>query len=496
MFKITKKYKSHLSKLLIFAIVLSLAGCGKAKSPLEKVMPYYADRVYNEIDLMPSNGKILTRARVELVDLTQQYYDEKDIMSADDTSTDEEKAEYIGKIMTMGWNLKVMMNKLSSYTDDDLKAYKKLKKDRNTLKFLKENDYNDKDGLDDYYFVIDYPVDKSMQNDYSQYFATNSNILMSNPLEETVDTSELSNAEESPEEEESTISRDSSVIETDLVEDVLSETASQNEIVIENEVIASSSDIEENTTEQTYHFIENDKSNTERNIHLDLIDDKYYELDFNLYKPVTITPEQFESLEVGDTIDLEMQQINKRFQNKTYSFEKTATNSFILKDMRVDENDEPVLDDDGKQIEDTYNFAFYENLAKTKYTLYFLRLDPYYMGENPEEGAYPIRVNYFVETRKFRVLKGAKASYTASQAFLAYSQYNDLNNSVYATIEDYYDNHYYGISNVASRQGEDIRKAYDTYQARNVFLEAIFGNRIFFNDKGYVTGMHFEEASQ
>ena len=86
------------------------------------------------------------------------------------------------------------------------------------------------------------------------------------------------------------------------------------------------------------------------------------------------------------------------------------------------------------------------------------------------------------------------ASHTESQAYLAFNQYNELNNAVYATIEDYYDNRYYGISNVTSTSGDDIRKAYDAYQARNIFIDGIYGNRIYFNSKGYITGMHFEMA--
>ena len=526
MFKCAKNIKAKISLVLVVALLASLTACGQQGTPLEKVMPNFQSRVYDQTDLMSANGKILTRARVELVTMTQDYYDKNEIISAPDSSTDEEKADFIAKIMTMGWNLKVMQNKLSTYTDNDLKAYNRLKKDRATLKFLKQNGYDDKDGLDDYYFVISYPEAKEEDQFDPENMGEGKEVTFTQEEMESMGYTEnfperlaayrasqsqaleeSRRAKESEEALESAIDRDHSEVadtETTTAADASSDQEVTTEAAVSNDTqadAAASSDEQVETaqmvdslTGQTYSFIDNTVDTT-KNEYLDMVDDKYYNVEFNLYKPVIITPEQYNSLEVGDTIDLEMQEISKRDSNKTYTFTKKATNSFIVTETRKDEEGNPVLDDEEKEIEDTYEFAFLPNRDSSKYKLYYLARDNYMPpveGEEPQ--VYPVKIHTFAEKRTFRVLKGARCSHTESQAYLAFNQYNELNNSVYATIEEYYDNHYYGINNVMAKQGGDIRKAYDEYQARNVFMEAIYGNRIFFNDKGYVTGMHYEMA--
>ena len=523
MFKCTKVNKSRIALLLVVSMMLSLTACGKAQTPLEKVMPYYSDRVYNELDLMNQNGKILTRARMELVQSTQDYYDANEILSKPDNFTDEEKSTFVANIMTMGWNLKVMQSKLSTYTDDMLKKYNRLPKDRATLKFLKQHGYNDKDGLTDYYFMINYPEDDSMQDPYAMYenMATGSQVTFTQEeLEsmgytedfeerlqaqrEAAESSRLAEEMENVESIEGEIGRDGfSVNETsanetaaesttgDVVEDGVhldseSSTAAGTASAETQETYETG--MYQDATGQTYQFIDN-RVSEEKNIHLDLIKDSYYEIEFNLFESVTITADQFHSLEVNDTIDLDVQDYNDPYSVKKYTFTKTATNSFVTKEM--------VKDAEGNEKEEEMEFAFLPNRNETIFKLYFLRKEEQPMfgpeGE-PEVSIIPIKVRKFVEKRKFRVLKGAMASHTESQAYLAFNQYNELNNAVYATIEDYYDNRYYGISNVTSTSGDDIRKAYDAYQARNIFIDGIYGNRIYFNPKGYITGMHFEMA--
>ena len=522
MFKCTKVNKSRIALLLVVSMMLSLTACGKAQTPLEKVMPYYSDRVYNELDLMNQNGKILTRARMELVQSTQDYYDANEILSKPDNFTDEEKSTFVANIMTMGWNLKVMQSKLSTYTDDMLKKYNRLPKDRATLKFLKQHGYNDKDGLTDYYFIINYPEDDSMQDPYAMYenMATGSQVTFTQEeLEsmgytedfeerlqaqrEAAESSRLAEEMENVESIEGEIGRDGFSIEENSNETAAEST---NGDVIEDGVHfdsesstaagTASAETQEtyetgmyqDATGQTYQFIDN-RVSEEKNIHLDLIKDSYYEIEFNLFDSVTITADQFHSLEVNDTIDLDVQDYNDPYSVKKYTFTKTATNSFVTK--------ETVKDAEGNETEEEMEFAFLPNRDETIFKLYFLRKEEQPMfgpeGE-PEVSIIPIKVRKFVEKRKFRVLKGAMASHTESQAYLAFNQYNELNNAVYATIEDYYDNRYYGISNVTSTSGDDIRKAYDAYQARNIFIDGIYGNRIYFNAKGYITGMHFEMA--